>query len=280
MKLLNREPFTVKDFINNFKTEENVNLLKKTLKLYKEHDAKYLNNYIIEKLEYLIYNKKPSNKYFAQFTEQQIIDLCDNEPAIEYFKYIFDVFEIEMAFNKKYNYPCPPDDVIEFWHNTYKYFRELSSKENSNKYWQKREIYQDYVNEDIIITDSCYLFEDNEELSNELEPPCDLSADTIYGDWSCSCYNKDTKEKIGDFCADAGNVCIAKLKDVIKFNPNFEKWMNKHNWCVTLIKNFTGTAYIKYDIEHYEYKGEQHRDLFCYVEGVGNINFTSRQTGF
>ena len=279
MKRLEREPFTVKDFIINFRTEENVNLLKKTLKLYKEHDAKYLNNCIVEKLEYLICNKKPTNKYFAQFTEQQIIDLCDNEPAIECFKYIFDVFEREIIFNKKYNYPCPPDDVIEFWRKTYKHFKELASRENSNKYWQKREISQDYVNEDIIITDLCYLSGD-EDISREIEPPYDLYADTIYGDWSCSLYDKDTKNKIGDFCADAGNVIIVSLKDVLKFNPNFEKWMKEHNWCVALVKNFTGTAYIKYDIEHYEYEGKQRKDLYCYVEGVGNVNFTSKQTGF
>lgn len=31
-----------------------------------------------------------------------------------------------------------------------------------------------------------------------------LVRDTIYGDWSCTTFNSDNKEPIGEFCADAG----------------------------------------------------------------------------
>lgn len=280
VKKLERNLFTVKDFIENHKTEKHVNMLEKTLELYKKYDAKDLNEYLVNKLEYLLYNKKPTHKVLCGFTVEQILNMYNAEDFRDYIRNIFDHFEMKLDFNKEFGYANPPDDVIEFWENTYEYFKDFAKKEDDKKYWRKRKISHNYKNEDIIITDACYLFADNDELDRKIEPPYNLYADTIYGDWSCTCYDKDAKKAIGHFCADAGNVCIAKLKDVLEFNPNFKDWMDKHDWCVTLIKNFTGTAYIKYDIQHYEYKGKKMRDLFCYVEGKGNINFTSNQTGF
>ena len=279
MKRLERGRFTVKDFIENHRTKEHVAMLEKTLEVYKRKDAKFVNHYTVNSIEFLLTEKKPDARYYDGFTEEQILDLYYNYDFQEYVSSIYSVFASELDFYKKYGYPHPSDEVIDFWKNTYKYFENFAKEQDDKKYWQRREISQDYVNEDIIITDLCYLRGD-EDISREIEPPYDLYADTIYGDWSCSLYDKDTKNKIGDFCADAGNVIIVRLKDVLKFNPNFEKWMKEHNWCVSMVKNFTGTAYIKYDIEHYEYEGKQRKDLYCYVEGVGNINFTSKQTGF
>lgn len=279
MKRLERGCFTVKDFIKNHRTKEHVAMLKKTLEVYKREDAKYLNKHLVGYIEFLLNEKKPTASGYADFTEEQIVNLYYNGDFREHISYIYSVFATELEFNKKYGYSNPSDEVIDFWKNTYKYFENFAKEQNDKKYWQKREISQDYVNEDIIITDLCYLRGD-EDISREIDPPYDLYADTIYGDWSCSLYDKDTKNKIGDFCADAGNVIIVSLKDVLKFNPNFEKWMKEHNWCVSIVKNFTGTAYIKYDIEHYEYKGKQRKELYCYVEGIGNVNFTSKQTGF
>ena len=279
MKRLEIGRFTVKDFIKNHRTKEHIAMLEKTLEVYKREDAKFLNQHIIGYIEFLLNEKKPTARGCEDFTEEQILNLYYNCDFREHVSSIYSVFARELDFNKKYGYPNSSDEVIDFWKNTYKYFENFAKEQDDKKYWQKREISQNYVGEDIVITDLCYLSGD-EDISHEIEPPYDLYADTIYGDWDCSLYDKDTKNKIGDFCADAGNVIIVSLKDVLKFNPNFEKWMNEHNWCVSMVKNFTGTAYIKYDIEHYEYEGKQRKDLYCYVEGVGNVNFTSKQTGF
>ena len=49
-----------------------------------------------------------------------------------------------------------------------------------------------------------------------------ITRDTIYGDWSCTVFNSDTKEPIGRFCADAGLVSVFALDEVIKYNPEYE----------------------------------------------------------
>lgn len=91
---------------------------------------------------------------------------------------------------------------------------------------------------------------------------------TLYGDWSCTTYNSDTKEAIGQFCADAGLVGVFLLDEVLKYNPNFQKELEK-DWVVTLIKDFEGEVYFeKVDKET------------LIVVGRGNINFETRQTGF
>lgn len=141
-----------------------------------------------------------------------------------------------------------------------------------------------------------------------------ISEDTLYGDWSCFTY-KGTKEEINDkilewdryylnffnkyndtenaktkeilleeykakevefkkenilgsFCADAGIVCVVYLDEVLAFNPNFKKWVEEHSWCATIIENFDG------DIEYIIDDDEAH------IQGTGNINFYTSQSGF
>jgi len=43
-----------------------------------------------------------------------------------------------------------------------------------------------------------------------------MTIDTLYGDWSCTAFNTDTKEEMGCFCADAGMVTAALLEDIKK----------------------------------------------------------------
>ena len=70
------------------------------------------------------------------------------------------------------------------------------------------------------------------------------------------------------FCADAGMVAVFLLDEVLQYNPDFSKWIEEHNWCVTLIKDFDGE--INYHIDN---DGDAH------IIGKGNINFYTTQTG-
>lgn len=99
-----------------------------------------------------------------------------------------------------------------------------------------------------------------------------LSGSTIYGDWSCTTFNSDTNEKIGQFCADAGQVAIFLLDEVLKYNPGFDYHINRQ-WTTTLIRDFHGTVEL-----HVEEDADGEREVT--VVGRGNINFVGRQTGF
>lgn len=151
---------------------------------------------------------------------------------------------------------------------------------------------------DIVITDPCYL--DNTmqgscdenfgpKMCNhmgtgiERDPGCfasfgftpSLIGNTIYGDWSCTAFNKDTGKVLGEFCADSGSFCVVLLKDVKRFNPGFAEWVLAHSWCVTVIPDFHGEVRALRIME----KGET-RPSSVRIEGEGNINFVAYQTGY
>ena len=112
---------------------------------------------------------------------------------------------------------------------------------------------------------------------------------TIYGDWGCSTYkieenpyevvdnfveayeNEEDYEiecsKLGDFCADAGLVSVFLLDEVRKYNPDIDKWIEEHSWCVTTIPNFDG------EVNYYVDKSNE-----AHIVGIGNINFFTAQT--
>lgn len=75
-------------------------------------------------------------------------------------------------------------------------------------------------------------------------------------------------EKLGEFCADAGLVAVFLLDEVLKYNPDFSKWIEEHPWCVTVIPDFEGD--VKYHID---------KDGDAHIIGRGNINFFTTQTG-
>ena len=150
---------------------------------------------------------------------------------------------------------------------------------------------------DIIITDPCYImrqdhYDEDEEKCNGYENMEKLGInhylvrDTIYGDWSCTTYNSDTKEEIGEFCADGGMVAVFLLDEVLKYNPNFDLY-NTRPWTTTLIKDFDGevefevirTEGVYEDDTEYHKKGDTWVNKALHVIGKGNINFETRQTG-
>ena len=65
--------------------------------------------------------------------------------------------------------------------------------------------------------------------------------DTLYGDWGCTTYNVETKEPIGKFCADSGQVAVFHLSEVLAYNPEYNDHIEKPH-CVTLINNFKGVV--------------------------------------
>ena len=73
----------------------------------------------------------------------------------------------------------------------------------------------------------------------------------------------------GQFCADAGMVCVVYLDEILKVNPHFKEWADKHDWGVTIIENFDGD--IEYEVDE---KGAAH------IVGKGNLNFYTSQSGF
>ena len=138
-----------------------------------------------------------------------------------------------------------------------------------------------FNNEDIIITDPCYLTLDNDWEKSEYGENFEIfgiqryaSKSTLYGDWSCTIYNADTHKPIGKFCADAGMVTIMGLDDVKKYlNNSIEDWVKNHQWCATVIRSFNGIAQIKTGFDSKEYS------FYRYVEGTGSINFIGQQSG-
>lgn len=154
---------------------------------------------------------------------------------------------------------------------------------------------------DIIITDPCYVIDKD----GDWEKSCYgekmealginhyMTRDTMYGDWSCTTFNSDTDEPIGEFCADAGLVSVFLLSEVLKYNPTFDYHI-KRTWTTTLIKDFKGTVefVVNHIVGEYEEttkwwkKGDKYEDDEVQVVGRGvnkvtgePLNFIGRQTG-
>lgn len=105
-----------------------------------------------------------------------------------------------------------------------------------------------------------------------------ISRSTIYGDWSCHVFNTDTKEILGQFCADSGMVAVFLLDEVLKYNPNFNYHVTKP-WTTTLIKDFDG------DVSFIVKTVEEERQVEVVGRGINSvtgefINFVGKQTGF
>lgn len=107
-----------------------------------------------------------------------------------------------------------------------------------------------------------------------------LSRNTIYGDWYCTTYETGTNKPIGNFCADAGMVAVFELDEIRKYNPNIDKWIKDHPWCVTIIENFTGNVSIdEVEISGIDDEGKSWEDVEVRVIGKGSTNFYTSQTG-
>lgn len=95
-----------------------------------------------------------------------------------------------------------------------------------------------------------------------------LERDTIYGDWSCTVFDVNTEESIGQFGADGGMVCVYSMEDVERYSHEKAEWLRNSPHAATIIKDFDG--YVCFEVE----------DRNVHVCGYGNKNFRSSQTGF
>lgn len=148
-------------------------------------------------------------------------------------------------------------------------------------------------NGDIIITDPCYVVVD--DLDRDDWKRCgygsDMGAlgihnciveDTIYGDWSCTTFNQETGDALGNFCADSGQVGVFDLAEILRYNPQYRDHIDKL-WTTTLVKNFNGVVRIEKVVDP---DNEPWGDYITVVgKGVDKetgeqINFFTRQTGF
>lgn len=148
---------------------------------------------------------------------------------------------------------------------------------------------------DIIITDPCYIDTKNSKLwSGKIDIfsgsglqnfgfTSYIWNDTIYGDWSCTTYEKGTGKELGRFCADAGLVEVFLLDEVLKFNPEYNIEEQVFKGLATLIKDFDGD--ITYEVVDIampvdDDNEEYYEDQEAQIHGTGNINFLTSQTGF
>ena len=135
----------------------------------------------------------------------------------------------------------------------------------------------------IVITDPCYFIkeEDWDGMDTDFKALgfTDFLVDeTHYGDWSCTTYDYDSGEEIGEFCADAGMVCVALLAEVAKYNPSSLDLI-KNGRCSTIVENFDGNVLFHLKQFPYYYQDRKFLETILTVVGRGNINFETKQTG-
>lgn len=135
----------------------------------------------------------------------------------------------------------------------------------------------------IVITDPCYIDTEDDKIWRGKEVDIFSKGkglekfgftqwiweNTIYGDWSCATFD-NKEETLGYFCADAGFVGVFYLDEILAFNPNYKYPVNEYGceWA-TVIEDFDG------DVEYIVDENDE-----AHIEGKGNINFITRQTGF
>lgn len=243
-----------------------------------------------EKVNNIIQQIRQSLLDFGKFSDSEIEELINN--AIFKIKVIGTCdpgsmiipYSDESSLNKRF---CFEDNLLKDTINLARklpYYELFSTlRINYNRYLDSIpvEFYGD-----IIITDPCYIVKDCDwsnycddfyESDRDKLIKGSIVRDTIYGDWSCTTYNKNTKEPIGNFCSDSGLVGVFNLDKVLEYNPEFE--FRKHT--ATLIKNFKGKVY--FNIKH----DNKYDDYSVHVIGKGYniktnepIEFITYQTGF
>lgn len=206
------------------------------------------------------------------------------------------------------------EDNFEEDYNAYKKIIKVSNIDKLFTKYRKKNYLDRYLDSipvefdgDILITDPYYIIRAKHHgtvpITNDDWNTCNygydmeqlginhyMTRDTLYGDWGCTTYNLDTKEKIGEFCADAGLVSVFLLDEVLKYNPEYDWYITKP-YTVTVIKDFKGTVefIVKYQDGYYEdyHKNGEHWEEY-YLEVIGHgvnkvtgepINFVGKQTG-
>ena len=173
--------------------------------------------------------------------------------------------------------------IFDYWLLLSKFLRNEMTLDAYNKYLDSDVA---HYSGNIIITDPCYIVkpEDQQDKSlSELGIRNAICKDTIYGDWSCTTFDSDSGEVLGEFCADSGRVCVCDLTEVLKYRPDFVNYIQDYPHAVTHIQNFEGNVQIIVDsicrdaIVDYEVHVVGHgKDIQTHEP----VNFITRQTGF
>ena len=90
-----------------------------------------------------------------------------------------------------------------------------------------------------------------------------ISRDTIIGDWDCVVTDSNDTV-LGEFCADAGMVCVVELSEFKNYKPDIEEWVSSHPHCVTVIEDFDGD--VRFEVEDTSFDYEQEDGSVSYVE--------------
>ena len=128
---------------------------------------------------------------------------------------------------------------------------------------------------DLVITDPCYLMGDDGDwpakviermsgsytrtyfwapLRNGLEDiglTRSLLGNTVIGECRYGVFGRNGQ--IGEFCSDSGMYIVARMDEVIRIWPGFEKWFVGHCMCAALIRNFSGN--VRVDVKRILYGG-------------------------
>lgn len=93
--------------------------------------------------------------------------------------------------------------------------------------------------------------------------PDGISRDTIYGDWGCTVYDMTRSRRrtptgdepeLGEFCADAGLVCVCPLAAAEEAGGEaLAALRERAPWCFTVIRGFKGTVEFRVYDETYKY---------------------------
>ena len=151
----------------------------------------------------------------------------------------------------------------------------------------------------VLVTDPCYILKEDADADRDEWEYCNygdsleklgitkfVTNRTLYGDWSCTMYNFDTKKAVGEFCVDAGLVSIMDFDQALAYNNEGVKELIEKSWCATVIRNFKGTGQVKVKEIKYMHEGKEHTDYEAYVELIGvnkntgkDVHYISAQTG-
>ncbi len=186
-------------------------------------------------------------------------------------------------------------EAYEHWfHDVVQPLADAAARDPS--FWMLEDSPEIEFDGDIIITDPCYFLSEEDEEENGayrfdgdfsmIGIPHSMTRGTLYGDWSCTVINTDTKEKLGQFCADGASVSVVDLNELLAHNPSFDYHIEKP-WTSTIIRDFKGTVQFVVVESPYEFEDKQCMDYEVEVIGRGinkktgePLNFRGFQTGF
>ena len=153
-----------------------------------------------------------------------------------------DSFFVKWYINHDIEMGADSDEALKKISKEFEKLRDMAEKyeeflEYKDRYLEAEDRIMEFDG-DIIITDPCYLSHNMSNDERRKFECCDISShgiigiesNTYYGDWGCTTFVPETKVKLGEFCADAGMVCVADLASVLKFNPKYNDHLEKP-WC-------------------------------------------------